>query len=354
METPTAPPPVRRRRESPPAEPTDGHGRLPLAAGHVVVVLVVGLVLGALLNADGLRRSAELREQGWEREVALALTRPLTWFSGVTLLDQPREAIRDAIGRGDENATDGPAFQAEDGPPPLPTTTDDEPRDRPVFTAAHRARLLVAGDSLVVVPGQSIISAAESTGVVRAVAPVDARIATGLARPDVFDWYGHLRRELPKRKPDVVVLSFGGNDDKDVLRGLPEGVALDGFGNPAWVAEYRRRVEAVMDLVSRHVGLLVWIGLPLTGDSEQTRRFEVLNGIAHDAAAERPGRVEFLDTYTMFADDDGGYSAYLTTDDGARVLVRGSDGVHFERAGGDLIADEFMRRLREAFDLRES
>ena len=34
----------------------------------------------------------------------------------------------------------------------------------------------------------------------------------------------------------------------------------------------------------------------------------------------------------MFTGEDGGYAAYLT-DDGERVLVRGGDGVHFERAG---------------------
>jgi uncharacterized protein len=347
MATASAPPP------RPPAPPPDGAGesrRRPLAAGHVVVVVLVALALGMLLNAQGLRRSAEIREPGWQRDVSLALTRPLAWFSGVTLLDRPRAALEDAVGKGDdERLEEGTAFVGEEA---LPLPAEGEPRERPVFTSRSPARLWIGGDSLIVTPGESIIRTAEATGAVRSVAPVDGRIATGLARPDVFDWYRHIRRELQRHRPDVMVLGFGGNDDHEFVSGVPEGVSTGSFGSPTWQAEYRRRVEAVMDLVRRRAKLLFWIGLPLTGDADQTRRFEVLNGIVHDAAEERPGTVEYVDTYTMFAGPDGGYAEYLTDDRGALVRVRRDDGVHFERAGGDLIAEAVLARLRERFELR--
>jgi hypothetical protein len=343
---PTPPPPA-----EPVAEAADGPPRRPLAAGHVVVIVFVALVLATLLNAEALRTSAQLRGPGWEREVSLALTRPLAWFSGVTLLDRPRSALADAVGRDDEGLESGEAF-ASDATVTPPPPAAEPPRDRPVFTPQRRARLWIAGDSLVVTPGESIVRAAEDTGAIRSVAPVDGRIATGLARPDVFDWYRHIRRELERRRPDVVVLGFGGNDDHDLVSGVPQGVSTGSFGSAAWAAEYRRRVEAVMDLVTRRARLLVWIGLPLTGDDEQTRRFETINGVVHEAARERPGRVEYVDTYTMFAGPDGGYSKYLTDDRGALVRVRGDDDVHFERPGGNLIAKAVLARLRAVLDLR--
>jgi hypothetical protein len=342
-----APPP-----EAPLPGPPIDPARRPLAAGHVVVVLLVALALAALLNGSAMRTSAQIREPGWERDVSLALTRPLAWLSGATLLDRPREALEDAIGRSDDSRLrEGTAFEDRDAPP-LPPPAGEEPRDRPVFTPQRRARLWIAGDSLVVVPGESIARAAEDTRAVHLTAPVDGRIATGLARPDAFDWYRHIRKELERRRADVVVVGFGGNDDHDLMTGVPEGVSTGAFGSDAWTAEYRRRVEAVMDLVTSRARLLVWIGLPLTSDADQTRRFEVLNGIVHDAAAERPGRVEYVDTYTTFAGPDGGYTAYLTDARGALVRVRRADGVHFERAGGDLIADTVLERLRERLGLR--
>ena len=40
-------------------------------AGHVVVVGVLALLLGALLNASGLRKTAESQNPGWKRDVSL-------------------------------------------------------------------------------------------------------------------------------------------------------------------------------------------------------------------------------------------------------------------------------------------
>ena len=44
----------------------------------------------------------------------------------------------------------------------------------------------------------------------------------------------------------------------------------------------------------------------------------------------------FIDTYNMFAGDDGGFAEYLQNDKGDTVKVRAGDGVHFETAGGYL------------------
>jgi hypothetical protein len=171
-------------------------------------------------------------------------------------------------------------------------------------------------------------------------------VATGLARPDVFDWYAHLRREARRLRPDAVVVSFGGNDDKDFLSGVPAGVELDGFAGESWTAEYRRRVAAVMDLVARDGRVLVWIGLPITADGEQSARFDRINRIVFEEAQRRRARVGFVDTYTAFAGPDGGYTPYVESAGGARTKVRRDDGVHFERAGGDLVAEAVMRELR--------
>ena len=329
-------------------------GRRPMAAGHVVVVVVVALVLGAFLNARGLRKSAEIRNDGWERDVTVALTSPLAAVSGWLRLDRPRAALKSAIGHEeDDRLRSGTAFQPEAVLPP-PPAVDETPSTRPVFTPAKPLRLWVGGDSLIVTPGESVVRAAEATGAVRAVAPIDGRVATGLERPEVFDWYRHLRRELERRKPDAVVLSFGANDDHDFMSGVPEGISLGAFGSEAWTAEYRRRVAAVMDLVARRSKLLLWIGLPIAADEAQSQRFDTINAIVHEEAAKRGGRVAFVDTYTLLTGPDGAYAEYLTGERGTLEKVRRGDGVHLERAGGDLVAGAVMRELERRFELRGS
>jgi len=106
-----------------------------------------------------------------------------------------------------------------------------------------------------------------------------------------------------------------------------------------------------MDIVNHAGGVVVWIGLPVTRSPAETQEFDRINAIVLGEAKARPGKVIFIDTYTMFAGDNGGYSEYLQNDKGDSIKVRAGDGVHFEPAGGDLIARQVLKQLNEQFDL---
>jgi len=109
-------------------------------------------------------------------------------------------------------------------------------------------------------------------------------------------------------------------------------------------------VASVMDTVTRNGGHLIWIGLPITRDSDQTLRFDVINSILQTEAAKRKGRVTYLDTYFFFAGENGGYAQYIEDPTGKLVKMRADDGVHFERPAGDLIAAKVLERLEETYD----
>ena len=47
----------------------------------------------------------------------------------------------------------------------------------------------MAGDSLVITPGYAIVRAAGGSPVIESVGGVDGHVATGLTRPDVFNWF---------------------------------------------------------------------------------------------------------------------------------------------------------------------
>jgi hypothetical protein len=324
---------------------TTDDGRRTLPAGHALAIAVLALACATLLNAPGLHKAAYNQPAGTERDIALALTGPLESVSHALLLDRPRKALQSALGRSDEDRIDTAIVI------PVPARTVVTPPTRkPAFGPTEPLRLWIAGDSLVIVPGQAIVRAAG-----RAIRPVgsgpDGRIATGLERPDVFNWFTHIRDELRSLKPDAVILDFGGNDDHGYMTGLPRGVEVNGFGTPAWTAEYRRRVGGIMDTVTRAHAFLVWIGLPITRDSAQTQRFDTINAIVESEARKRAASVAYVDTYATFASDSGGFAQYLTNASGREVLVRSPDGVHFEPAGGDMIARLVLHRLNQAFDL---
>jgi hypothetical protein len=341
-------PSTRRRPEERVAE----GGRRLQSAGAAIVVALAALFLGLLLNAPGIHKSATIQPQGWKRSVALAVTGPLESVSNALLLDRPRRAFKAALGRSSDDSIDtavavpsAPPEQSGGGVSPPP------PPKREKFSPKRKLRLWIAGDSLVIVPGESLLRAAGGSPVIEPIGPIDGRIATGLERPDVFNWFTHVRDVMKKRKPRAVVLMFGGNDDHDFMTGLPPGAEIGPFDSSSWVAEYRRRVGGLMDTVTRKGAYLVWIGLPITRDAAQTQRFDTINAIVQSEAAKRPGRVSYLDTYFFFAGDNGGYAQYVTTDSGRLVKMRADDGVHFERPAGDLIARQVLRKLNQRFDL---
>jgi len=354
-----APPPERpSRRTRPPRE--DGPPRRHWSAGHALVVCVLALAIGLLLNAPGIHKSAYNKPAGWERDVALAITGPLAGISHALLLDRPREGLQALVGRSgsDEIHTDLGI------PSPLPTPSSEhhpataapsKPRQaaprKLAFSPQKKLRIWIAGDSLVITPGYAIVRAAGASPAMEAVGSVDGRVATGLTRPDVFNWFDEVRRQVKELHPRAVVLAFGGNDDKAYMTGVPEGTELGDFGSSAWRKEYGRRVGGLMDTINRAGAFVIWIGLPQTRSPDQTRRFDVVNAVAEKQARKRAGRAAYIDTYTMFAGDDGGYAQYLPDGSGRLEKVRADDGVHFERAGGDMIARLVLEELNKEFDL---
>jgi hypothetical protein len=377
----------------------DASGRRSLSAGGVIVAVVVALAVGAVLAAPGLRRTAQIQDPGWKREAGLALTEPLAAGSSFLHLDDPRHALKVALGRGDDDVVDtavvfspppAPAPPAAAPPrrlalprhavekaapaappaalprhavekaapaaPPAAAAVRPKPvkparPEKPAFGPHHRLRLWVAGDSLSITSGWAIVRLANASKAIQPLLPVDGRVATGLTRPDVFNWFRHIRDQLRQLDPKAVVLTFGANDDHSFMTGVPDGTSVGPFGSASWVKEYRRRVAGLMKEITAQGRFLVWIGLPITRSGAQAARFRLLDRIYRSEAEKRSGRVAYIDTYALFADPRGGYSDYLRERGGTLTKMRASDGVHYERAGGDRVARVTLVNLRRAFDL---
>jgi hypothetical protein len=73
-----------------------------------------------------------------------------------------------------------------------------------------------------------------------------------------------------------------------------------------------------------------------------------MNDIYKSEAAKRPGKVVYIDIYDMFRAPDGGYADYLGI---GGIQVRTPDGLHFTRAGGDMIAQKVVKAMQDNFDL---
>lgn len=320
-----------------------------LAAYKGVVVLALGLFLAALLQAEGLRKQAEIQPSGLQRDVALRVTKPLVSFSRALHLTTPRHELQLAIGRGNEDQIDTQVHLHL--PPPAttpPVSSTPKPHKpptqvKPLFTAAHPLRVWVAGDSLAQVPGDAL----ERVGGAVDVVGVESRLSTGLARTDLYNWFTRIQQVPRQLHPDVVVFSFGADDAHDYMGGAHVGP----FGSPSWNAEYRRRVDGVTrELIAEGIRV-VWLGLPIPDGPGFRKSFPVVNRILDAVARAHSTRATYVDTWHRLDDFHGRYTAYLRIH-GKLTQVRLPDGVHYTQAGGDLVAAQVVAQLRSWYRLR--
>jgi hypothetical protein len=322
-----------------------------------VVVLLLALVVAALLQAEGLRKQAEIQPPGWQRGAAVAATKPLLAFSRALHLTTPRHELQVAIGRGDEDVIDTrvhlslppPAGPLERKPPrrPTPASKHRRPHAKPkqLFTSSRPLRVWVAGDSLAQVPGDAL----ERIGGPIDVVGVESRLSTGLARTDLYNWFSRIQQVPAELHPKVVVFSFGADDAHDYMGGAHVGP----FGSPSWNAEYRRRIDGVTRELNARGIFVVWLGLPIPDGPGFKRSFPVVNAIIESVVRKHPSTSTYVDTWHMLDDFHGRYTPYLRVH-GKLTLMRLPDGVHYTPAAGDRIAAQVVKQLREVFALRRA
>lgn len=318
------------------------------AAGRGIAVLFLGLLLAALLQAEGLRKQAATQPGGFQRDLALRVTRPLVSVSRALHLTTPRHELQAAIGRTGEDRIDTQvhlALPPPAGPLPQPRHKGTHVPPKQRFTAAKPLRVWVAGDSLADVPGQALERVANPAF---KVVDVESRLATGLARPDLYNWFTRIQDAANQLAPKVAVFSFGADDAHDFMAGVPAGKHVGALGTASWNAEYRRRVDGVTRELNAQGVHVVWLGLPIPDGPGFKRSFPIVNRILESVAAAHPKMTDYVDTWDILADAHGRYTPYLRVH-GRLTLMRLPDGVHYTAAAGDLIAQRVLKQLEAVY-----
>ncbi len=311
------------------------------------------MLTAALLTSGTLLDSAERRSFGGQRDALVAVARPLDRVANFLSLNRPADAVAEFRFGGDDLTVDplavpsagvqggsaaGGGASADVSPPTasseIPPTTgllpDEDPS--PIRTITEGSPLLVhvAGDSQAEYPGQALTNRAVN-GKLDYKVTSDSRIATGLARPDYFNWPAELK-DL-SAEIEAVVLFFGGNDFQDMELSGSRLVR----GTDEWFAEYQRRVEITLDVLEAPDRQVFWVAPPPVRDAETSAAIFTMNEGVRAAAASRPW-VTVISADDRFA-PNGDFVPYLPDDSGVDTRVRSGDGVHFTPKGASWVAD---------------
>jgi uncharacterized protein len=325
--------------DEPPREPLP-YGRRRRTAASALVAMLVALFLGALFNAQAMRKTALEMPFSGARSFRLALVQPLADVSHWLFLDQPAKLTAVALGRPDP----GPAGAAQVAlvvPTPTPTASGKpgkkpqkslQERPLPKPFKGHPMHLLIAGDSMMGLPGMALVNLSNKTRLIKP--DLDYRISTGLARPDFFNWPAEVHSHIKTFHPGAAAVMFGANDNQAVR-------AADGkiyqFGEDGWKKEYKKRVEDMVGLLFQGgVRRVYWIGQPMMPSTSFSSQLKTMNDIYRSVAEETFG-VEYIDAWSLLS-RHGAYSQYLPGVDGETVQVREQDGEHLTYAGGLIVA----------------
>jgi hypothetical protein len=202
-----------------------------------------------------------------------------------------------------------------------------------------RYRVRVTGDSMVYgiidVLGRSV----RKTG---GTLIGDPHPATGITKPFLLDWPAHARASARSERDDATVV-FLGAVDAFPLR-TAAGETADCCG-PAWIAQYARRVRAMMtSYLGGGSSLVYWVLLPAARDPGRVPSTHAINTAIAQAAATFPDGVRIVDIGPAISPGD----RYRTTAiyRGERAVIRDPDGIHLANAGVHIAARVILRALR--------
>lgn len=166
-----------------------------------------------------------------------------------------------------------------------------------------------------------------------------AKSATGLARPDFYDWESEAKKAVDQRKPDLVVVIMGGNDGQDLTTKTGKGKRV-AWKSDGWNDAYKARVAEFLSEISAEGRKVLWLGLPRTGTTSFEQKLTTIREVQSQALADFGEAGVYLDTSPFITDKAGELIDTATVGKRKAQALREEDGIHFTMAGSEFFADK--------------
>jgi hypothetical protein len=199
------------------------------------------------------------------------------------------------------------------------------------FPQTDRYQLHVFGDYLAAGLASGLEEAFEKDGSLKIVN--STKSSAGLARPDRTDWATDIA-ELAKTQPiHIAVLMMGMNDVRNIR--LPEGSVS--WGTEEWRTAYSKEADTLIKALKDQNIAVYWVGMPIMASSKTSDAMALVNDIFRERSYING--TKYIDTWTGFTDQLGGFSAFGPDLTGQNKRLRESDGVSFTARGNRKLAN---------------
>jgi hypothetical protein len=252
---------------------------------------------------------------------------------------EPVLATAEAPAKVDEAPTVEPPTEAT-APEPEPAAPPPEPEEKTV--------LLIGSSMMATGFGVLLEKKLDAHPHVRCIRK--AKSATGLARPDFYDWTEVTEKAIASESPDLVVVLLGGNDGQDLT--VPKGSKRIVWASPEWDAAYRGRVGDFLRLLVGSDREVLWLGPPRTNTIKFEQKLTMMRDLQREVVATVE-RVEFLDL-SPFLQGEEGELLRETRVGGKNEVIRSEDGIHLTMSGSRHLADQVYPEVLEALAIADA
>lgn len=198
------------------------------------------------------------------------------------------------------------------------------------FPPNERYQALVIGDGLAQGLATGLTDAFKQDGAIRIVEQTNYSFS--LYRSGNFDWGAELEKTLQANPAQIVIMMSGVNDGRPIRTNDGSFKA----GTPGWREAYGRTVEKIIKKLKSLNAPVYWVGMPVMSGGANNETMEAINEVLREKTYLNG--VRFVDTWSGFADQFGGYSAYGPDLSGQSKRLRENDGVYFTAAGNRKLA----------------
>jgi uncharacterized protein len=180
----------------------------------------------------------------------------------------------------------------------------------------------------------------------------EGKSASGLARPDFFDWLEMGKKHAEFRQPDLVVVIMGGNDGQDITRRKNGDGKRTNWKTEGWATEYRARVDAFLASVAAPGRKVLWLGLPFMGLRSLEEKLTLIRSVQEAAVVAQGDGHTYLDTVPFVTTEDGKMLTEAKVGPrGKSQTLRAEDKIHFTMAGSEYFADRVYPEVLDALGL---
>lgn len=162
--------------------------------------------------------------------------------------------------------------------------------------------------------------------------------STGLLYKKSHNWAQVIKDALAKNKDiKLLVMLIGAND----LWGRSVNGKFYKLNSPEWREFYTGRVDEIYQIAKASNVKVLWLSLPCMQKTGYAKKIKLLNEI-YKSVSEQNGQI-FINTSEYLCQNDE-YKTHIDIN-GKRSKIRQDDGIHINKVGSQILADEILKRI---------